>query len=151
MIGRATRPTTRARLSIRRTTALAAPGIVAGTVLGIVLASTLAAAALGVPDASAAPAPATAPAALSGTETPPHGDREPADTTIANVDGTSVVTQYGRVVPAFDGYDTPQPTGGYVHLDGTWRFRFDPDGVGERLGWHGWNLGNQVAFPYGFI
>ncbi|MFC7596544.1 glycoside hydrolase family 2 protein [Terrabacter sp. GCM10028922] len=113
---------------IRRTCALSAA-------LVTVVASTFAAGTLGAPGASAAPVRVAAQSALPGSGTPPHGDREPADTTITNIDGTSVVTQYGGVVPAFDGYDTPQPTRGYAHLDGPWSFRFDPDGVGERQGW----------------
>lgn len=71
------------------------------------------------------------------TPTVPAADRrEPAGTEIRSIDGTGVVLQYGVVVPAFDGWRTDEPTRDYRSLDGTWRFRFDPDDDGERAGWH---------------
>jgi len=78
---------------------------------------------------------ALAVAAGSATEPPPHGEREPADTTLREIDGTSVVFQYGAVVPDFGGWRRQEPTRSYRMLDGVWRFRFDPEGTGEDEGW----------------
>ena len=97
-----------------------------------VIASLALAGAMTATSSPAVGAPGAAPASDAG---PSQGDREPANTTISGVDGTNVVTQYGRVVPAFDGYDTPQPTRKYLPLDGAWRFRFDPAAVGTQQGW----------------
>ncbi|MGH3491053.1 MAG: glycoside hydrolase family 2 protein [Actinopolymorphaceae bacterium] len=91
----------------------------------------------GVPPALAAPAAGAALAAASGDQPPPHGDREPAGTELRTIDGTGVVFQYAAVVPAFDGWRTHEPTRSYRDLDRTWRFRFDPDAVGESEGWQG--------------
>ena len=78
-------------------------------------------------------------------------DHEPAKTTLRTVDGTNVVLQYGDVVPSFDGWRTHEPTRGYRDLDGSWRFRFDPDAVGLDRGWQrpgfddsGWD---HIAVP----
>jgi beta-glucuronidase len=79
---------------------------------------------------------AVAVAAPGAVPVPRHGDREPSDTQVRVVDGTGVVFAYAAVVPAFDGWRTREPTRGYVGLDRDWRFRFDPDGVGESEGWH---------------
>ena len=67
---------------------------------------------------------------------PPHGDREPAGTRIERIAGTGVVFQYGRVVPAFDGWTRREPTRDYDCLDGRWQFRFDPADKGLAAGWH---------------
>jgi beta-glucuronidase len=86
------------------------------------------------------------PTATSTPTLPPHGDREPSGTELRTIDDTGVVFQYGTVVPSFDGWRTKEPTRSYRNLDGTWRFCFDPDAVGEDEGWHrpdysdsGWN------------
>jgi beta-glucuronidase len=78
-------------------------------------------------------------------------DHEPARTTVRTVDGTNIVTQYGAVVPSFDGWRTHEATRGYLDLDGSWRFRFDPDAVGLDRGWQrrdfddsGWD---RIAVP----
>jgi len=87
---------------------------------------------------AALPGVASAAPAVGGLPTPsvpPHGDREPAGTRIERIDGTGVVFQYGRVVPAFDGWDRREPTRGYRMLDGRWHFRFDPEDRGLRDGW----------------
>ncbi len=90
-------------------------------------------------------------AASNDTSLPPHGERDPAGTTITAVDGTNVVLQYGDVVPSFDGWSRQEPTRQYRPLDGRWRFRFDPDGTGETAGWQlpgismaGWD---QITVP----
>jgi beta-glucuronidase len=88
--------------------------------------------------------PRMAPAAAARPHTPvppvpavpPHGGREPAGTRIERIAGTSVVLQYGRVVPSFDGWSRREPTREYQSLDGRWRFRFDPADQGLRAGWH---------------
>ncbi len=79
---------------------------------------------------------ATNDAAGGPTTPPPHGEREPAGTQLRVVDDTGVVFQYAAVVPSFDGWRTPEPTRDYRHLDGRWRFRFDPGATGEAQGWH---------------
>jgi len=66
---------------------------------------------------------------------PPHGDHEPADTRIEQIDGTGVLFQYDDVVPSFDGWSHREPTRDYQTLDGDWRFRFDPDDEGLAAGW----------------
>jgi beta-glucuronidase len=78
-------------------------------------------------------------------------DHEPAQTTLRAVDGTNVVMQYDHVVPSFDGWRTHEPTRDYLDLDGSWRFRFDPDAVGVDRGWQrtgfddsGWD---SIAVP----
>ncbi|RSM63920.1 beta-galactosidase [Actinoplanes sp. ATCC 53533] len=85
--------------------------------------------------APAAPAPAYTPVP-SVPQVPPHGDREPAGTRIERIGGTGVVFQYGRVVPAFDGWTRREPTRDYYSLDGRWQFRFDPADKGLAAGWH---------------
>lgn len=66
---------------------------------------------------------------------PPHDEHEPADTRIAQVDGTGVVFQYGEVVPSFDGWAHHEPIREYRSLDGDRRFRFDPNDEGLAKGW----------------
>jgi beta-glucuronidase len=73
--------------------------------------------------------PATATAADSSAS------REPSTTEVRAVDGTNVVFSYGEVMPSFDGWRTHEPTRRYLSLDGQWRFRFDPDNLGEAAGW----------------
>lgn len=62
--------------------------------------------------------------------------REPSGTRLEQIDGTGVLFQYGRVVPAFDAWaaPTPTPTRGRMSLDGDWDFAFDPEdrGIDER-------------------
>jgi len=104
-----------------------------------VLAATAATAATAALPGLTAPATAAPPAYVPVPPTPavpPHGDREPAGTRVERIDGTGVVLQYGRVVPAFDGWTRQEPTRDYRCLDGRWRFRFDPADQGLHAGWH---------------
>lgn len=90
---------------------------------------------------AAAADPAAEPAGTqAGTESvvrDPHGTHEPSATEIRPVDGTNVVFAYGEVLPAFDGWDgvKQQPTRDYRSLDGRWKFRYDPENVGEQNQW----------------
>jgi beta-glucuronidase len=78
---------------------------------------------------------------------------EPAGTAVRDLHGTNVVYQYGQPVPSFDGWRTHESTRGYLPLDGTWDFRFDPTDVGLNQGWQrgtggtGWrNIGVPSAW-----
>lgn len=75
------------------------------------------------------------PAAAEPTSGPVRGATEPAATAIEVIDGTNVVTQYGRVVPSFDGWRHKQSTREYKSLDGKWQFAFDPEGRGLAERW----------------
>ncbi|MFF2317916.1 glycoside hydrolase family 2 protein [Arthrobacter sp. NPDC058097] len=66
---------------------------------------------------------------------PVSGANEPAGTEILSIGGTNVVSQYGRVVPSFDGWSHTQPTRDYQKLDGKWRFTFDPGNRGLDEQW----------------
>ncbi len=96
-------------------------------------------------------APATPAAVPVSVLVPPHGEREPAGTEVVTVNGTGVVFQYDAVVPSFDGWRTREPTRDYLSLDRDWRFRFDPEGVGETRGWHQPSFGDAgwdtIAVP----
>lgn len=76
----------------------------------------------------------------SGAVTPATGDdawrdHEPAHTRLRTIDDANLVFAYGGPVPAFDGWRTHEPTRDYLSLDGTWRFRFDPEDDGSAQGW----------------
>ncbi|MEL7976308.1 glycoside hydrolase family 2 TIM barrel-domain containing protein [Isoptericola sp. F-RaC21] len=84
----------------------------------------------------AAPAVASPPAsAVDDPRTPDALRAEPAGTRIETVDGTGVLFQYDHVVPSFDDWDAAEPTRDRISLDGTWSFRFDPEGRGLSDGW----------------
>lgn len=61
---------------------------------------------------------------------------EPMDTQVRTIDDTPVLYQYGSPVPGFDTWDGNHERRGYRSLDGTWRFRFDPEDRGLGDGWH---------------
>jgi beta-glucuronidase len=69
------------------------------------------------------------------TAADPAPPREPSGTAVRAVDGTNVVFSYGEVMPSFDGWRTQEPTRRYLDLDGKWKFRFDPNNLGESAGW----------------
>ncbi|MCX4759736.1 beta-galactosidase [Streptomyces sp. NBC_01275] len=77
----------------------------------------------------------TAAAAANGPVLDTHPATEPSATHVRDVGGTSVVFQYGTVLPAFDGWRTHEPTRDYLSLDKQWRFRFDPADQGLDEGW----------------
>lgn len=76
-----------------------------------------------------------APAFTPPAEPPATFTTEPAATQVRDLAGTNVVYQYGQPVPGFDGWRTREATRRYQSLDGTWKFRFDPDNVGLSEGW----------------
>ncbi len=58
------------------------------------------------------------------------------DTHIRRIDGTSVLFQYGLPVPSFDTWQHREASRGYIDLNGTWRFRFDPEDEGMAHRWY---------------
>lgn len=59
----------------------------------------------------------------------------PARTHVRDVGGTNVVCAYGAVIPSLDGWRTREQHRGYLNLDGSWRFAFDPRDIGLDHGW----------------
>ncbi|MBB6734651.1 beta galactosidase jelly roll domain-containing protein [Cohnella sp. CBP 2801] len=66
--------------------------------------------------------------------------KEPMDTVVKPIDGINVVYQYGKPVPAFDTWDSPEAARDYLSLDGMWKFAFDPQDQGLADGWQEQNF-----------
>ena len=81
-------------------------------------------------------APGAALAASAADYVSPHGDREPSDTHIRDIDGVGVVFRYGRPAPSIDVWSLRRDPRDYVDLDGRWRLAFDADNGGLARGWH---------------
>lgn len=55
---------------------------------------------------------------------------------IIEIDGRPVLFQGGLPMPSFDTYTLHHPQRAYIDLGGEWRFRIDPEQIGERDRWY---------------